>query len=232
MSFHAVIFDLDGTLLDTLADIGNSANRVLAERGFSIHPLASYREFVGEGVARLVRRVLPLEQQDEETVRGCVEAYRQEYARQWNVETRPYAGVAAMLDGVVGRGLRLAVLSNKPDSFTQLCVRELLPNWAFVAVLGASDAFPPKPDPASAWEIARRLGLAPAECLYVGDSGVDMKTARAAGMFAVGVLWGFRGAAELTREGAQALIERPSQLLELLQDGGDGDRNRQTRVAP
>ena len=114
------------------------------------------------------------------------------------------------------RGLKLAVLSNKPDHFTQQCVRELLAKWAFDVVLGASDQFPRKPDPASAIETARRLGVPPAECLYVGDSGVDMQTARAAGMCAVGVLWGFRGKEELLKDGAQHLIERPSEVLDLL----------------
>ena len=231
MPFRAVIFDLDGTLLDTLEDIGNAGNKVLADRGLPTHPIPSYRDFIGEGVVRLVRRVLPEQHQDEETVQACVEAYRQEYARCWNVRTRPYAGVAEMLDALAGRGLQLAVLSNKPDAFTQLCVRQLLPQWTFAEVLGASEAFPPKPDPASALEIARRLGVSAAECLYVGDSGVDMKTARAAGMFAVGVLWGFRGADEMTDAGAQVLIERPSQLLDLLQGKSEG-RERQNRTNP
>ena len=222
MSFRAVIFDLDGTLLDTLDDIANAANKVLADRGLPVHPVPRYREFVGEGVLRLIRRVLPDQNQDDQTVQACLEAYRGEYARTWNVQTRPYAGVAEMLDGLTARGLRMAVLSNKPDAFTQLCACQLLPGWTFAAVLGASEAFPPKPDPASALEIARRLGVSPAECLYAGDSGVDMRTARAAGMFAAGVLWGFRGAAELTAAGAQALVERPPQLLDLLRESDGG----------
>jgi phosphoglycolate phosphatase len=220
MSFRAVIFDLDGTLLDTLDDIANAANKVLADRGFPVHPVPRYREFVGEGVLRLIRRVLPDQNEDDQTVQDCLEAYRHEYARTWNVQTRPYPGVTEMLDGLTARGLRMAVLSNKPDAFTQLCVRQLLPRWNFEVVLGASEAFPPKPDPASALEIARRLEVSAAECLYAGDSGVDMETARGAGMFAVGVLWGFRGAAELTESGAQVLIEQPAQIVDLLRKSG------------
>jgi phosphoglycolate phosphatase len=216
MLFRAVIFDLDGTLLDTLEDIGDSANKVLVDRGFPAHPIPRYREFIGEGVVRLIKCALPEASQDPATVQMCVEAYQQEYARTWNVKTKPYAGVPDLLDALVARGLKLAVLSNKPDLFTQQCVRELLPRWSFAAVIGASDAFPRKPNPASALEIARRLAVPPEECLYVGDSGVDMQTALAARMFAVGVLWGFRGSEELRREGAQVLVQEPRQVIDLL----------------
>jgi len=216
MPIGAVIFDLDGTLLDTLEDIADAANRVLVGRGFPAHPIPRYREFIGEGVVRLMKRALPEPNQDPATVQTCVEAYQGEYARNWNVKTKPYAGVPNLLDALVARGLKLAVLSNKPDRFTQECVRELLPGWSFAVVIGASDAFPRKPNPASALEITRRLAVASEECLYVGDSGVDMQTAVAARMFAVGVLWGFRDRQELLREGAQALVQEPSEVLGLV----------------
>jgi phosphoglycolate phosphatase len=216
MPFRAVIFDLDGTLLDTLDDIANAANHVLAARGFPTHPNASYRTFVGEGVIKLMVRALPKAHRDEAAVQASVGAYVQEYERTWNALTKPYPGVPEMLDALAVRGLKLAVLSNKPDHFTQQCVDQLLAKWTFDSVLGASDQFPRKPDPASAVETAKRLGVPRAECLYVGDSGVDMQTACAAGMRAVGVLWGFRGQEELLREGAQLLIKKPSELLDLL----------------
>lgn len=216
MPFRAILFDLDGTLLDTLDDIAAAANRVLATRGFPTHPHSAYRMFIGEGVARLIARVLPEAHRDPPTVQACVDAYAQEYARGWKDRTQPYAGVPELLDALVARGLPLAVLSNKPDAFTQQCVREWLAKWTFAAVLGASDAFPRKPDPAGALETARRLGVSPADCLYVGDSGVDMQTARAAGMGAVGALWGFRDKEELLSAGAQVLIERPGEVLDLL----------------
>jgi phosphoglycolate phosphatase len=216
MPFRATIFDLDGTLLDTLDDIANAANSVLAARGFPPHPNASYRRFIGDGVLKLIVRALPATHQDETTVEACVRAYVQEYERTWNALTNAYAGVPEMLDALVARGLKLAVLSNKPDRFTQRCVDELLAKWTFDVVLGASDQFPRKPDPASAIETAKRLGVPPADCLYVGDSGVDMQTARAAGMSAVGALWGFRGQEELLKDGAQLLIEQPSEVLALL----------------
>jgi phosphoglycolate phosphatase len=163
-------------------------------------------------VVKLMLRALPETHQDEATVQACVGAYVQEYERTWNALTEPYPGVPEMIDALIVRGLKLAVLSNKPDHFTQRCVDELLAKWAFDVVLGASDQFPRKPDPASAIESARRLGVAPAECLYVRDSGVDMQTARAAGMFAVEALWGFRDKEELQKDGAQLLIYEPSEV--------------------
>lgn len=216
MPIRAVVFDLDGTLLDTLEDIADAANRVLVGRGFPAHPIPRYRGFIGEGVARLIKCALPEPNQDPATVQTCVEAYQREYARNWDVKTKPYAGVPALLDALVARGLKLAVLSNKPDVFTQQCVRELLPSWSFAVVIGASDAFPRKPHPGSALEISRRLAIPSEECLYMGDSGVDMQTALAAGMFAVGVLWGVRDRQELLREGAQALIKEPREVISLL----------------
>jgi phosphoglycolate phosphatase len=216
MPFRAIIFDLDGTLLDTLDDIANAANSVLATRGFPTHPNADYRTFIGEGVTMLMSRALPKTHQDEAMVQACVGAYVQEYERTWNALTKPYPGIAEMLDALVVRGLKLAVLSNKPDHFTQRRVDELLAKWAFDVVLGASDRFPRKPDPASAIETAKRLGVPPAECLYVGDSGIDMQTACAAHMCSVGALWGFRGQEELLKDGAQLLIKKPSEVLNLL----------------
>lgn len=217
MPLNAVIFDLDGTLLNTLADIGDSANGALEKRGFPAHPLESYRNFIGDGAGQLIRRVLPEESRDEALIQACLEDFQREYGRNWNVQTKPYPGVPEMLDLVVSSGLIPAVLSNKPDKFTQKCVNELLPKWRFEVILGASGAFPRKPDPAGALEVARRLNIAPAQFLYVGDSGVDMQTAVAAGMFAVGVLWGFRGREELRQGGAQVLIEHPMEIRKLIQ---------------
>ncbi|HOX55433.1 MAG TPA: HAD family hydrolase [Candidatus Paceibacterota bacterium] len=222
LPFRAAIFDLDGTLLDTLDDIANASNCVLAARGFPTHLNSRYRTFVGDGVVKLMARALPEPHRDEATVQACVAEYVQEYERTWNVQTKPYVGVPEMLDGLVSRGLKLAVLSNKPDHFTQRCVGELLAKWAFDAVLGASDRFPRKPHPASAIAVAGRLGVSPAECLYLGDSGVDMQTARAAGMFAVGALWGFRDQAELLESGAELLVQKPGEVLDLLNRQGQG----------
>ena len=216
MSFEAAIFDLDGTLLDTLEDIANSANQLLAERGFPEHPLEAYRMFVGDGVGMLIRRVLPERHRDQAMVTSCVEAFRRIYADNWNVKTRPYDGIPQMLDGFRDLRIRMAVLSNKPDDFTRLCVSELLSDWVFEIVQGSIAGVPRKPDPTSAKDIARRMGVAPDKFIYIGDTGIDMKTATNAGMHPVGVLWGFRGEEELRDNGAKAIVEHPGDLLALL----------------
>lgn len=217
MTYRATIFDLDGTLLDTLEDLSNSVNRVLAARGFPTHTVDEYRYFVGDGTVMLINRALPEEQRNDATIHACLEAYYEDYGRNWNVKTRPYEGIPEMLDALTDHGLKIAVLSNKRHEFTQRCVECLLPNWTFDAVLGQRDEVNRKPDPAGALEVAGRLKISPADFLYLGDSAVDMKTAIAAGMFPVGVLWGFRPPEELQDAGAQVLIERPLDILNILQ---------------
>jgi phosphoglycolate phosphatase len=217
MPYQAVIFDLDGTLLDTLEDIGDAVNRVLSARGFPIHPIDAYRFFVGDGVAKLIAKALPEAKRDGETVRSCLEAYREDYDRHWNLKTRLYDGISEMLDALTTRGLKLAILSNKPHDSTQECVREFLSRWSFDVVIGQRDGVPLKPDPAGALAIVHTLGVPPAACLYMGDTPVDIKTAIAAGMNPVGVLWGFRPAQELRENGATILIEQPIDVLGLLE---------------
>lgn len=215
--YQAVIFDLDGTLLDTLEDLGDAVNRMLSARGLPVHLIDAYRFFVGDGVAKLIARALPEDKRDAETVRSCLEAFRADYNRHWNVKTRLYDGVGAMLDAVTARGLKLAILSNKPHEFTEQCVMEFLSKWSFDAVIGQRDGVPFKPDPAGALEIALTLGIPPPAFFYLGDTAVDIKTAIAAGMKPVGVLWGFRPAKELRESGAQMLIEQPLEVLGLLE---------------
>lgn len=216
MRYRAVLFDLDGTLLDTLEDLAAAANRMLAARAMPPHPVAAYRYFVGDGVRTLVERILPADQRHTATVEEAVAMFQQEYAKNWHDHSAPYPGVADMLDRLTADGLRLSILSNKPDAFTQLCVHRLLPHWTFAPLLGQRLGVAKKPDPAAALEIACLLGLPPAEILYVGDTAVDMQTAGAAGMDAVGVLWGFRAVDELRAAGAHHLIAEPGQLLPIV----------------
>jgi phosphoglycolate phosphatase len=216
MTYKAIIFDLDGTLLNTLDDLGNAVNRVLLDMGFLPHALDEYRSFIGDGVEKLINRALPEQNRNEDTIRTCLKAFREDYHKNWNVNTRPYEGIPELLDALKEKGLKVAVLSNKPDDTTNLCVTELLPGWQFDMVLGHRDGTPHKPDPAGALEISKRLNIPPSEFLYLGDSGVDMETAIAAGMFPVGVLWGFREADELKESGARALISHPLGVLNLL----------------
>lgn len=216
MRYQAVLFDLDGTLLDTLEDLASAANQVLADRNLPCHPVAAYRTFVGDGLQTLMERILPDDQRDAAVVKEAMAAFEEAYAGQWHVRSAPYPGVASLLDRLTMQGMRLSILSNKPDAFTRLCVQQLLPNWHFHPLLGQRPGVPKKPDPAAALDIARLLDLPPSAVLYVGDSGVDMRTARFAGMDAVGVLWGFRGADELRQHGAHHLIARPEDLLPIV----------------
>lgn len=216
MRYKAVLFDLDGTLLDTLEDLAMAANRVLAAQGLPVHPVDAYRYFVGDGVATLVERILPAALRGTAMLDEAIAAFQREYANNWHDRSLPYPGIPQMLDRLVAAGLRLSILSNKPDGFTRLCVQRLLPQWTFDPLLGQRPGVPKKPSPAAALEVARLLGLAPAEILYVGDTAVDMQTANAAGMDAIGVLWGFRTALELQAAGARHLITAPEELLPIV----------------
>jgi phosphoglycolate phosphatase len=213
---RAVIFDLDGTLLDTLEDIGRAANRVLAAHGFPVHPLDAYRHFVGDGASALFQRALPDGLGTGETLERCLGEFREDYGRTWNVATQPYPGVPELLRALTGRGVRMSILSNKPHAITEACVRGLLPDWTFDVVLGHKEGAPKKPDPSGALTIAGTLGVPPDDFLYLGDTGTDMDTARRAGMRPIGALWGFRTREELIAHGAERLLQHPSDLIDLL----------------
>jgi phosphoglycolate phosphatase len=217
MSYHAVLFDLDGTLLDTLDDIGNAMNRVLAQNGFPTHPIDAYRHFVGDGAYMLTHRVLPETERDETTLHNCLEGFLKDYEQNWMIMTKPYEGVSEMLTELTTRGLKMAILTNKPHAFSKQCVAEFLSFWRFDIVIGQRNNFPRKPDPAGALEIAEFLHIPAANFLYLGDSAVDMQTAASASMFPVGALWGFRSANELKQNGAKVLIDHPLKLLNLLE---------------
>ena len=217
MIYKAVLFDLDGTLLDTLDDLGESMNAVLAGRGFATHPITAYTAFVGDGVGTLVRRSLPAGAgEDEALVNELVPLMRSEYSRRWKAKTRPYEGIPELLDGITARGLRMAVLSNKPHPATLEVVSHFLPRWKFDATFGARPGVPIKPNAAAALEVSRQLAVPPAEFLYLGDTNTDMQTAAAAGMFPVGVLWGFRTPEELLSSGAKVIVAAPREVLSVL----------------
>ncbi len=219
MQLDAVIFDLDGTLLDTLDDLADAMNHVLSEHRLPTHPTPAYRFFVGDGIEMLVRRALPFEVADPKELARFVARMKGEYAARWTRRTRLYPGIPEMLRAFAAAGLRLAVLSNKPHDAVLEVVRFFLPGIGFDALLGATPVRPKKPDPAAALEIATGLGIPPARIAFMGDSAMDMQTAAAAGMFAIGVLWGFRPAEELIGAGARLLVRTPGDLLPLLLHG-------------
>jgi phosphoglycolate phosphatase len=205
---NGVIFDLDGTLIDSLADIAAAMDHALASVGMPAHSLARYREMIGDGVRKLVERALPLGRAD--LVDAVMAAYRPYYLDHLADATRPFPGVVAMLAAV---RLPMGVLSNKPDEATRRVVDALFPGAPFAVVAGERPSVPRKPHPAGARMIAAALGVAPETCLFVGDTAIDMRTALAAGMTPLGVAWGFRPAEELVAAGARAVAVVPADIL-------------------
>lgn len=211
---RAVMFDLDGTLADTLEAIADAANHALRQFGRPTHPADAYRYLAGQGLTWLMEHALGPEHLH--LVEPAMELHREHYRQHADRTTRAYDGVPAMAAALVARGLTLAVLSNKPHEAVQPCVHHILPDVPFAAMQGVQLNGPLKPDPAGALAIAERLGIEPRDWLYVGDTRVDMLTGSAAGMFTVGVTWGFRDEAELRDSGAQAIIHHPAELLALI----------------
>lgn len=215
MKYRAVIFDLDGTLVDTLGDLAESVNSGLRRLGLPTHSVESYKQRVGNGTRAMISRALPPDRQED--VESLMQMQKTHYQQHFADQSRPYPGVTDMLRDLKDRGYQLAVLSNKPDAFTQKVVAAVLDSAFFDIVRGHRDPLPLKPAPASARAVAQELGLSAHQIAYVGDSGVDMQTAGNAGFFAIGVAWGFRDRGELVENGAAAMIDHPSQLPALLE---------------
>ena len=210
----SIIFDLDGTLLDTLEDLADSMNAALIRCGWPQHSIDSYRYFVGRGLDALVQQVLPSnEQRSMLSLTKLRAAMQEEYTIRWKNKSRPYKGIDVLLNELTARQIPMAILSNKPDSFTQDCAAQLLSQWKFNIVRGARVGIPYKPDPTSALDIAQKMKLDPSNIFYIGDTDTDMETALNAGMIAVGATWGFRSAKELIESGAHHLIDNPADLL-------------------
>jgi phosphoglycolate phosphatase len=216
MTFKAVLFDLDGTLLDTIDDIADSMNHVLKTYGFPEHDRESYKLFVGDGMGNLVRRALPPDKLDESLIAECLAAMRREYQTRWAKKTKVYPEILELLTLLSSKNIKMAVYSNKPDDFTKLMAAQFFSYCSFEQVIGSRPGKPLKPDPAVALEIAANMMVSAFQIVYLGDTGTDMKTAVAAGMYPVGALWGFRTREELTANGAKVLIKHPLELQNLI----------------
>jgi phosphoglycolate phosphatase len=213
MDIRGVIFDLDGTLVDTLEDLADAANATLARFGFPGHSSDAYRYFVGDGLMTLIERIVPDKNRSRQEVAACMDIFLQLYGQSWDLQSRPYAGVVEMLQHLRQAGLKLGVLSNKPHAFTQLCVDRFFAADTFNFVYGQREGVAKKPDPAGALEIATLMQLMPQQILYVGDTATDMQTGNRAGMFTMGVLWGFRERQELEKNKAGNIISHPSEIV-------------------
>jgi phosphoglycolate phosphatase len=215
-----LLCDLDGTLLDTLEDLADSMNDALRSFGFPVHSLDGYRQKIGDGAQMLAARAVPAAHAgDAATVDAVYHAYLAVYERRWRFKTRPYDGIAELLDACVASGLRLAVYSNKPDRFTRMTVEALLPGWPWAAIRGQRPDTARKPAPDGALAVAAELGVDPRTCSFLGDSEADMHCARAAGMTAIGALWGFRSREEIAAAGAHHLAASPAEVWETLRRG-------------
>lgn len=216
MRYKGVIFDLDGTLVNSLEDIADSMNIVLQRHGFPPHDLPAYRRFIGNGMTNLMHEALPESSRKEELILKCYNSLLEDYRHNCINKTRPYDGIVELLNELTALKIKIAVFSNKIDELTRKVVATLLPNWNFEEVIGFSAEIPRKPNPLGALLISRKIGIRPENLIYVGDTDVDMLTANSAGMYAVGALWGFRSKEELTTSGARYLLNHPLELIKII----------------
>jgi phosphoglycolate phosphatase len=214
--FKLILFDLDGTLLNTIADLAHSTNYALALNGFPTHPIEAYRFFVGNGINKLFERVLPENERTTEQI-ARVRAVFLPYYNEHNTDyTQPYDGIETLLRQLRKQGYQLAVASNKYQQATEKLIDRFFPDIHFVSVFGQRDGVPVKPDPAIVRDILKIAHVAPAETIYIGDSGVDIQTAINSGVVSIGVTWGFRPREELEKAGADHVVDSINEILAIL----------------
>ncbi|MBO5374618.1 MAG: HAD family hydrolase [Clostridia bacterium] len=214
----AIIFDLDGTLCDTMPDLRTAMNAMLARLGYKTRSRADLIRFINNGAREFVRRSLPKEvQRVEFIIDSALGVYETEYAKCYCEKTKAYDGIKAMLMELKGRGYKLAVLSNKQDKFVKDIIDTVFGKGLFNIVQGQSN-LPTKPNPESSLAIARALGAKPDKCLFLGDSDVDMETAKNAGMLSIGCAWGYREAEVLLGAGAERIAENPDAIVPLVDE--------------
>lgn len=213
MQYQAVIFDLDGTLLDTLEDLGDSVNAVLEYYGYPMHTMEAYRLMIGNGIKMLMRRSFP-EPVSDSLIEEALNRFKVTYEERFLNKTHPYAGILMLIAALQERKIPMAICTNKHQDAAQKLVQKLLPVDVFSFVYGERVGVARKPDPAAVLEIAQRMGITPSKAIYVGDSMVDMQTAVNAGMLPVGVLWGFRDRIELEEYGGKVILSHPMELLD------------------
>ena len=214
-----VIFDLDGTLLNTIEDLGQAANYALERNGYATHSMASYPYFVGNGVRRLMTRVLPEDARDDETVDRVLGDFMDYYNEHCTYFTNHYNGMPELLQDLQDKNVSLAVASNKYQHAVDKIIAHYFPTVDFVAIEGHREGVNVKPDPSVVFAILAKAGVAKADTLYIGDSGVDMETARRACIDSVGVTWGFRSKKELVEYYADVIVGNPVDILDVVENG-------------
>lgn len=213
MNFQAAIFDLDGTLINSLEDLADSANAMLASYGFPTHPLDPYRYFVGNGSRKLIERCLPKEKAtDPDFVEEALQRYKEIYAHHTEDKTRPYVGILSALQMLQQQGIPMGICTNKHQSAADEIVAHMFPPGLFRTISGDRPGLPRKPHPQKVLKMAEDFGVASRRVAYFGDTSVDMDTAHNAGFYAVGVLWGFRPQEELVAHGADILLASPEEI--------------------
>lgn len=211
-----IIFDLDGTLLNTLDDLADAANYVLSNHGFPTHPVDAYRYFVGNGMPTLITRILPEGQKEGAIYETCFKEFLEYYTLHMHDKTTIYEGLIDTLEALQSRGIQLAVATNKVQTALAPLMAEYFPTIRWAALFGQRPGVPTKPDPQIVYDILDQTGFQKQETLYLGDTNVDMQTAHGAGLTAVGVLWGYRPRPELEEANAEFIIKHPSEILTLL----------------
>ena len=214
VKYKGIIFDLDGTLVDTIEDIAACMNRALKANGFPELPAEGYKERVGWGVKRLAFLSLPEDARSEETAAQVAADSARFYAETPLLHSRPYPGILELVAELGRKKIKMAILTNKPDPVAQKVAAGLFPQGAFSSVRGEVFGKPRKPDPACVWELAIEMDLTPADIIFAGDSEIDAETAVASGCFPLGVSWGYRSRGIIEQAGARWIIEKPEELLE------------------
>ncbi len=213
----AVLFDLDGTLVNSLEDLADSTNFALKEFGFPTHETEKFKYFVGDGMAKLIERVLPQDSRDGITHAKVLECFMNHYREHYIDKTVAYNGINELISGLKAEGLKMAVISNKVQEMALTVTNKILGD-VFEIVCGKQEGYPAKPDPTLTLKVINDLGVMPNECVFIGDSGMDMAVAKNAKCLSIGVLWGFRTKEELCNNGADFIAEEPSKILRIIGD--------------
>ncbi len=215
----AVLFDLDGTLVNSLADLAGSTNYALRKFGFPTHEIESFKYFVGDGMPKLIERALPKEKRQETHIKQVLAVFMEHYKKHYCDKTKAYDGILEAVDAIISMGLKTAVVSNKVQDMAETVTNKILGD-RFSVVCGKREGYPAKPDPTLTLEVIKQLGVKPQECLFIGDSGMDMAVSKNANCVSLGVLWGFRSEEELLENAADFIINEPSGIIKIIKELG------------